>query len=219
MSTTPHVLRDVAAVLLDLDGVLVDSSPAVERHWRAFADRCAVDPHAILGIAHGRPSRDVIGTFVADVTSHLAWFEALEATDTEDVTALVGADHLLDRLPAERWAVVTSGGRAVATARLLAAGLPLPNVLVTADDVHRGKPDPEGYRLASTKLAAGQAAVAFEDSPAGIEAARGAGCIVVGVATTHDPAELHADLVVRSLADVEVHVGTWLDLSVHTVAR
>lgn len=215
MSGPLHQLGPVAAVLLDLDGVLVDSSPAVNRHWLAFADRCQVDGEAVLEVAHGRPSRDVIARFVPDpavAANHLDWFERLETEDTADVLALPGAQDLMAQLAGGRWAVVTSGGNAVAAARLQAAGLPVPDVLITAEDVVWGKPDPEGYRRATKLLGAEGLVVVFEDSPPGVAAGRAAGSTVVGVATTYPRAVLDTELVVRSLADVTARTAGPLEL-------
>ena len=132
------------ALLFDLDGVLADSTAAVERHWRAFARRHALDGDAVMRVVHGRRAVDSIRALTphADVDAELAWLVDGEASDTSDVVAIPGAAALLAALPADRWAVVTSGVRRVAEARLRAAGLPLPTHLIAADEIARGKPDP-----------------------------------------------------------------------------
>lgn len=197
----------VTALALDLDGILVDSTPAVERHWTEFAARVGVAPGHVLEVAHGRGSREVIAEFTSDVDSQLAWFETLEAADTADVVALPGARELLESLPRERWAIVTSGGRAVAGARIAAAGLFLPALLITADDVPRAKPDPAGYRAAVERLGFAGPVLAIEDSPAGVAAALRANCVVIGVQTTHTSNELGAAQgTISSLADLKVTV-------------
>lgn len=210
----------MGAVLFDLDGVLVDSSRPVRRHWSALAARLGLDVDEILDSAHGRPSRETIARLVPDATAaadHLSWFEQVEARDNDDVVALRGAHELIDGLPSDRWAVVTSGGDAVARVRLAAAGFEVPDVFVTADDVVAGKPDPEGYRKAAELLGADSRVVVFEDAPPGVTAGRAAGFIVVGVATTYPPAALDSDHVVASLADVTVRTTTPLDLDLRTV--
>jgi hypothetical protein len=130
------------ALLFDLDGVLADSTASVEHHWRAWAERHGLDPDALLQVVHGRRAidtiRDVAPTL--DAEAELAALVAAEAGDTAGVTASPGAAALLPRLPAGAWAVVTSGVRAVALARLQAGGLPLPPLLVPADEITRGSP-------------------------------------------------------------------------------
>jgi sugar-phosphatase len=165
------------AVLSDLDGVLVDSMTAIERGWRLWAEPASET-------LHGRTSQAVI----ADLAPQLdpaAEALAVERTQTERggaVSALPGAGDLLARWPRDRLAIVTSGTRGLATARLRAAGLPLPEVLITAERVSRGKPDPEGYLLAAHELGADPSeCVVLEDAPAGVEAGLAAGMHVVGV--------------------------------------
>jgi sugar-phosphatase len=166
------------AVVFDNDGVLVDSTASVERSWTAWAASRALDPAEIVAVAHGRPSRDTVAMFVseADRLAALAEVDELELRDTGGVTAVPGAVELVRQMPADRWAVVTSGNRALAGARIAAAGLPVPRILITSDDVRRGKPDPEGYALALRRLGVSpRHAVVLEDAPTGIAAARAAG--------------------------------------------
>ena len=165
------------AILFDLDGVLADSTASVEHHWRSWARKHALDPDALIAVVHGRRAIDTI----REVTPHLeaerelADLVAAEAGDTRGVTATAGAKALLERLPDDAWAVVTSGVRSVALARLRASGLPIPRLLVPADEITRGKPDPEGYLTASRKLGVEpRDCVVIEDAPAGIAAARNA---------------------------------------------
>jgi sugar-phosphatase len=197
----------IKGLLFDLDGVLVDSGPAVEHHWRKFAARNHLDPDPILSMAHGRRSIEVIETFIPSsaVADETAWFEDLEEHDVDGVTRLPGVSELLDQLPQQCWAVVTSCGTRLANARMFAAGVPLPSRLISADDVTLGKPDPEGYR-AGLKLLGVQAhsALVFEDAPAGIKAAHDAGIKVVAVATTFEASQLHAEVVVGDLRSISV---------------
>jgi sugar-phosphatase len=171
-------------LLFDSDGVLVDSDAAVLRSWTRWAHRWQLDADAVVGTVHGRRSADTVAVLIdpADRDRALADIDRFEVEDAGAVAALPGAAQLLASLPAGRWAVVTSGRRELATARLVAAGLPLPEVLVCAEDVPRGKPDPAGYLAAAAALGlASSDCVVLEDSPAGIAAGLAAGCSVVGV--------------------------------------
>lgn len=179
--------------LFDIDGTLVDSTPAVERSWRTWAAENGLDGDAILAVCHGRRAEDTLSDLLAPELVPTAYRRllALEMADLDSVVALPGAEHLLRSLPRDRWAAVTSGGRELMTARLQAAGLPVPDVLVAAEDVAVGKPDPAGYLLAAQRLGADPAdCVVVEDAPAGLEAGRRAGCRVLAVATSHTPEQL-----------------------------
>lgn len=206
------------AVLFDIDGTLVDSTPAVVRVWRTWGRRFGVDPDQILAISHGRRSEDVIARFLplAQQAGALREFERIEDAETGG-TALPGAAEALARLVPGQWAAVTSGRRDLMAARLSAAGLPVPAVLVTAEDVRAGKPDPEGYLRAAALLGvAAERCVVIEDAPAGVEAGNRAGAATIAVTTTHSPDSLtHATRVVGDLTQVEVQAhGTGLVLSV-----
>lgn len=185
--------RLAAEVLLfDMDGTLVDSSAAVEGAWRRFAARTGLDAEAILAVAHGRPTVEVIAEFATpgmDVAAETARIEAEEVDRTEGIVAITGAAALLGPLDPDRWAVVTSATTQLARRRLATAGLPRPKVLVSADDVMRGKPDPEGYLAAAEALGStGAEAVVFEDAEAGILAGRGSGATAVVVGGYDGPA-------------------------------
>ncbi len=192
---------EVDAILFDIDGTLVDSTAAVERTWRTWAAAHGADAEEILRVCHGRRSQDTIALFLpaAEQAAAVDELERLELDDLADTVALPGAVPLLSRLEPGRWAAVTSGPRALMQARLRAAGLPEPGVLVTAEDVSIGKPDPQGYLLAAAALGvdAGRCLV-VEDAPAGVEAGRAAGAAVLAVATSHDAS-------VRGGADATVH--------------
>ena len=199
------------ALLFDLDGVLADSTASVETHWRRWAAGHGFDGDAPMRVVHGRRALDTIREVAPglDAERELAALVAAEAGDTTGVTAAPGAAALLARLPAGSWAVVTSGVRQVALARLRASGLPEPPLLVAADEIARGKPDPEGYLAAAARLGrVPDECVVVEDAPAGVAAARAAGMRCVGVTTTHAAGALAgADLVVASLAALRVEVG------------
>jgi mannitol-1-/sugar-/sorbitol-6-phosphatase len=203
--TAPPAQR-VTAIVFDLDGVLADSTAAVERAWRRWAGEHGLAAADVLAIAHGRPSRDVVRELAPhlDAAEQARLVDGWEVRDTEGVAALPGALECVALARRGSWAIVTSGGRELATGRLRAVGVPLPEVLVTADDVARGKPDPEPYERAARELGvpAGECLV-VEDSPPGIAAARRAGMFVVAVATTHGEPELReADRVLASMEDV-----------------
>jgi len=178
-----------AAVLSDLDGVLVDSTGSVERTWRAWAARVGLPESALEGRMHGHPSAQVIAMVAPelDVARESAWVEAAQVDDAEGVQALPGAAELLARTAP--FAVVTSCTPALAASRLAAAGLPTPAHLVTIDRVARGKPAPDGYLLGARELGVEPSRCAVvEDAPAGVEAGKAAGMTVFAVLTTH-PAE------------------------------
>lgn len=199
---------DGEAILFDIDGTLVDSGEAVLRSWRAWALAVGVDPDAVAAVCHGRRSADTVADFVApaDRGSARELIDRLELGDLDGVRALPGAREVLARLPAERWGAVTSGSHALMTARMAAAGLPIPAQLVTAAEVAVGKPDPQGYRLAARLLGVDVTrCVVVEDAPAGIRAGVAAGARVLALSTTHARADLGgADAVVTDLSAVRV---------------
>jgi HAD superfamily hydrolase (TIGR01509 family) len=183
------------AVLSDLDGVLVDSTAEIERIWRRWATRHGLDPAEVVAASHGRRTVDLI-RLVAPQLDAEAEAARLELEGVESARALrplPGARELVASVPAERFAIVTSGSRALAVARLEAAGLPVPEVLVTAEQVEDGKPHPAGYLRAAELLGVEPAhSVVLEDAPAGVEAGLAAGMTVIAVATTSDESALQA---------------------------
>ncbi|MBB5897772.1 HAD family hydrolase [Kutzneria kofuensis] len=198
---------EVQAILFDIDGTLVDSTGVVERTWRAWAAEHGRDADAILRVCHGRRSEDTIADLLPPSERDAAVRELarMELADLDDVVALPAAKTLLSELPADRWAAVTSGSQELMRARLAAAGLPVPDVLIAADDVSAGKPDPEGYLKAAAALGHDIAdCLVVEDAPAGLRAGRAAGARTLAVATSHDAAELTADAVVEDLTSCRV---------------
>lgn len=178
------------AVISDLDGVLVDSVAASNRAWEEWGARHGLDGAAIGASNHGRPTRDVLAEHVPAKTidAEAAFLLELEVSDTRGVVAFAGAEGVL-ALPVV--AIATSCTLPLAHARLRAAGLALPDVLVSADQVVRGKPAPDPYLLAAERLGvAPSACVVLEDAPSGIAAGRAAGMTVWAVATTHAPSAL-----------------------------
>jgi sugar-phosphatase len=203
----PFSDRSFAAVLFDMDGTLLDSTPAVVRSWVTWAQEEGVDPRDLAG-HHGVPARAIVAKFVAAerVTESLARIEALEVADIADVVPLPGSQAASEALTvgaAQHWAIVTSSTAPLAAARIAAAGLATPDVLVTADDVDRGKPWPDPWLLAAKGLGVDPAdCLVVEDAPAGLEAARAAGCATLAVTTTTPRADLVADAVVTDLGEV-----------------
>jgi sugar-phosphatase len=175
--------------LFDLDGTLVDSLPVVERAWCRWADRFGIDHDEVLSFIHGKQAITSLRHFMAgrdeaDIQREFSALEKIEAEDTDGVIALPGAVALLEQLNAAGvpWAIVTSGSLPVASARIRAAGLPEPKVLVTAELVAKGKPQPDAYLLGAQRLALQpEACAVVEDAPAGIEAGLAAGCRVIAV--------------------------------------
>ncbi len=196
------MLITVDAVLFDLDGTLADSTGSVDRSWRKLADRLGLDFESMNGSYHGVPARQTLARLMAGSTEREiddvnAWLGEIEATDTEGVVAIRGAVDLLDSLPAERWAIVTSGTRRLATGRIAAAGLPMPKELITADDVAVGKPAPDPYILAARRLGfEPKRCLVVEDAPAGVASGLASGAMVLGLRTTHN------DLGIPTVADL-----------------
>ena len=197
-----------SAILFDLDGVLVDSARVVTRHWERWASRHGVSSKHVMEFAHGRTSAEIIRLVAPhlDAEQEGRLLEADEGDDTDGLEVFEAARRLLHALPPNAWAVVTSGKQRTAATRLRYGGFPTPKVLVTADDVRRGKPAPEPYLLAAQRLGLQPAqCVVVEDAPVGIEAACAAGMRAIAVVTTHRPHALgQADIIVRGIADVVV---------------
>lgn len=182
------------AFLFDLDGVLVDSRAVVERTWQRWAtERHPIDVDKVLHIAHGRRARDTLLILAPSLATdeEVAWLDATELADVEGLRALPGAKELLGSLPRDRWAIVTSCGRNLARLRLGSVGMPLPDVMVVAEDAKRGKPAPDGYVLGAERLGiAPSDCIVFEDAPAGVAAGKAAGATVVALTTNYDPNDL-----------------------------
>jgi mannitol-1-/sugar-/sorbitol-6-phosphatase len=194
-------------MLFDMDGVLVDSTPAVARVWTTWAHAHGFIPDEVVRQAHGRPSLATVRELLPD-GDHLAendWLEQAEIADISDVVALPGALQLLTSISPQQWAVVTSATRALAEVRLRAAGLPISH-LVTATDLQRGKPWPDPYLKGAEILRIAPAqCVVVEDAPSGVRAGKAAGARVLALRTTSTDAELltaGADWLVDDLSAV-----------------
>ena len=199
----------VAGLLFDSDGVLVDSDASVTRSWTRWAERYGLDAPSVLHVVHGHRAADTVVELLpqAQHADALERIHRYELEDTAAVAALPGARELTSGLPDGRWAVVTSATSGLAAARLAAAGIVAPEVLVTADDVSTGKPAPDGYRLAASRLGAPVGdCVVLEDAPSGVEAARAAGVrAVIGIGER--ALETDADVVVPDLRSVSYDAG------------
>ncbi|MES2595588.1 MAG: HAD-IA family hydrolase [Verrucomicrobiota bacterium] len=192
--------RNYQGVLFDMDGTLVDSRAIVDRVMRGWAAIHGFDVSHILAVSHGRRTIDSVSEFAVpgmDVEAEARMIEDQEIADTEGIVAITGAHELVARL-GDRWAVVTSASRELAVRRLTAAGLPIPAVLVTAEDVAQGKPDPAGYLKAARLLGVpADQCLVFEDAPAGLKAGQSAGCDVVAItAAVLHPFEINCPSVV-----------------------
>lgn len=203
-----------AAILFDLDGVLVSSVGSVERQWTRWAHEYGLDPDEVIAVAHGRPTIDTIREFVPrihkpiDVEEEMRLMEEREIGDMDCVHPVPGAADLLARIPPDRWTVVTSGTRPLAEARLKYVGLPIPPTMVTASDISRGKPDPEPYLKGAAALhVPAKECVVIEDAPSGVRAGQAAGARVIAIPTTYAREEIAgADYVVNRLSDLRVTV-------------
>lgn len=197
-----------SALLFDLDGVLIDSTPAVARVWHDWAVERGLDPETVVRMAHGRPSRTTIGKLLpgADIDREDREVERRELADLDGVVLLPGARELLNILPPERWTIATSCTRPLAEVRLRAAGLPIPKTMITSSDVKIGKPNPEPYLKAAAKLGvAASDCIVVEDAPAGIRAGKAAGAKVVAFLTTmprRDLEEAGTDWIIQNCADI-----------------
>lgn len=205
-------------MLLDLDGTLVDSTRIVVAGWEQFALRNGLRHEEVLAYSHGRPAGDIVRHFIpgAAADAELALQVAYEESHLEGIMPVPGAPQLLARLRGQPWAVVTSGWRRLAEARWRAAGLGAPPLLVPADELARGKPDPEGYLRAARALGVAPGdCVVIEDAPAGLEAARRAGMRAVGLLTTTPADRLQGVPLVRDLRAIDAAAtGDGLALSI-----
>jgi mannitol-1-/sugar-/sorbitol-6-phosphatase len=204
------VLVPFQGILFDMDGILISSLGSVERSWAAWARMRGIDPEAAIRVAHGRRAIETVARLRPDLDSEaeLKVIEDLEVADNEGLTVLPGVLELLAALPRERWTVVTSATERLARLRMAAGGIPVPERLVTANQVTRGKPHPEPFLAGAALLGLPPSAcVVFEDSSSGAQAGRAAGCTVVATTFSHPVASLDAaHYLVRDLTDVRAEV-------------
>jgi sugar-phosphatase len=210
MQLSPGSILQAQALLFDMDGTLVDSTAVVIKVWRRFAARHGLDAELILADSHGRRTEDTVAAFATagmDVAAEAAQVTAEEIADRDGIVEVPGAAALLAQLPHSRWAVVTSASRELATTRILAAGLPLPKVLICAEDVGHGKPAPDGYLAAAAALGIAPAnCLVFEDARAGLDAGHAAGMQVVALATTLPVEALGAECWIRDYRAVQIRM-------------
>jgi mannitol-1-/sugar-/sorbitol-6-phosphatase len=197
-----------AAVLFDMDGTLVDSSSCVESTWRMWAAKHGVDIDALLSISHGRQNHETIRLIAPhlETPEEIAFLVQTEEDCHEGIREVCGARALLDSMGAAApWAVVTSAWRTLAEKRLRLAGLPIPGVLITSDDISHSKPHPEGYLLAAARLGVAPTdCVVIEDAHAGIEAGRAAGMTVIGITTTFPRIQLGCEWCIGDFRELTV---------------
>jgi sugar-phosphatase len=208
---------DCAGILFDMDGVLVDSTPAVARVWSRWALLHGFDPEMATRLAHGRPSLATVQELLPNASPEVqrrenAWMEREEIADVADVVALPGARELLSALAPQHFAVVTSATRALAEVRLQAGGLlRFAQHLITSGDITRGKPDPEPYMKGAAVLRLRPVhCVVIEDAPAGIRSGKAAGARVIGLRTTSTDDELRAagaDWIVKDCSALRLASG------------
>ena len=198
------------AILFDMDGVLINSVPAVTRVWRNWARERGFDPETVVQMAHGRPSLSTVRDLLphADHEAENREVERREIADIEGIVPLPGAAALLRSLPRDRWAIVTSCTRPLAEVRIRAAGLPVPDLFITASDVTHGKPHPEPYLTGAARLGfAASECIVVEDVPAGIRSGKSAGARVMGFTPTCAAADLTAagaDWILPGCANISV---------------
>jgi sugar-phosphatase len=199
-----------SALLFDMDGVLIDSTPAVARVWYRWAIERGFNPDEVVSRAHGRPSLATVREYLPDADHEIEnrEVERREIEDLEGVLPLPGAVDLLASLPQDRWTIVTSCTRSLAEVRLRAAGLPIPRRMITSNDVANGKPHPESYSKAATLLGFSPGdCIVIEDAPAGIKAGKAAGARVIAFTTavqSSDVRQAGADWILNNCADIRV---------------
>jgi sugar-phosphatase len=217
-SSSAIFTKNFAALLFDMDGTLLNSMAVVERVWGAWAVRNGIDPIAFLPSVHGVRAVDTIrklGLLVDPVQEARDLAEA-EIADVEGIVEIPGARAFLNTLPPEKWAIVTSAPLELAARRLAAAGIPLPRLMVTGEDVSAGKPDPQGYLLAAARLGVrAEDCLVFEDAPAGILAGKAAGAEVAVITGAHAAASGTPHITLEHYTDVEARLGTDGRLSLH----
>jgi mannitol-1-/sugar-/sorbitol-6-phosphatase len=200
-----------SAVLFDLDGVLVDSTRSVERQWRIWAREQGISGDKVATVSHGVRAVEVIRAVAPHLNAEeeVRKLESREANDHDGVAVMPGAAELVHAIPADRWGVVTSGTRDLASERLHFFGIPAPKIMVTADDVAEGKPHPAPYLKGAELLGLDPAeCLVIEDAPAGIQSAHAAGMKVIALASTYPASALsEADLVIPKLQGIQVSLN------------
>ena len=208
--------RKFAAFLFDMDGTVINSIAAAERVWTDWAQRQGLDVATFLPTIHGKRAIETIGALMLPGVDPVLEADALlkaEADDLEGIVPIAGAVAFLKSLPPERWAIATSAPRELALLRMKAAGIPVPAVIVAAEDVARGKPAPDCFQLAARRLGfEAQDCLIFEDAPAGIAAAEAAGAslMVISATHTHPIATPHASIASYDALGIAVDHCGWI---------
>jgi mannitol-1-/sugar-/sorbitol-6-phosphatase len=201
---------ETKGILFDMDGVLVSSIGSVVRCWRRWAKMYDIPNADTYEVPHGMRAIDIVKSLRPDIDPEegLKAIEDMEIEDTADLIVLPGVKKLLESLPVERWAIVTSATKRLMLGRLKVAGLPVPERIISGDMVERGKPDPEPYRRGAALLGCrAEECIVVEDAPSGVGAGKAAGCRVLGVLGTHSAEELReANWIVASLEGLKVTV-------------
>lgn len=201
----------VRAVLSDMDGTLVNSTAVVERTWTRFAGRHGLDASEVTAACHGRRTAEAVAEFVpsgVSVPRETAIIDTEEIEDVEGIVEVEGVARLLASLPVDRWALATSEDRELVMRRMAAAGLFLPPVTITAEDVVNGKPAPDGYLAAAQALGVSPTdCLIFEDTPAGLQAARASGAQVIAVGMTLQERDLGGEQWIRDFTTLRVGVA------------
>jgi len=197
------------AVIFDLDGTLIDSVEAIRRIWQAWGNQHKIADPNLLEIATSTRTVEAVRLLAPhlNIAQETEYLELAEATELDGVVIVEGAKELILSLPRQSWSIVTSITRRTALAKLNHVNLPIPAVLVTADDVSRGKPAPDGYLLAAERLGVeANQCVVVEDTLRGVQAACAAGMMVIGLATTHSVKQIkQASMIVSSLRNIKVN--------------
>ncbi|PDT50534.1 glycerol-3-phosphatase [Sinorhizobium fredii] len=210
MPVISSTLGPYGALLFDMDGTILTSIAAVERAWSAWARRIGAPIEEVLSYLHGRRAIDTISHFSppgTDILSEVRWLDAREQQDMDGIAELPGAGTFLRALPKHRWAVVTSANRHLAIQRMAAAGLPLPQVMITSNDVSQGKPHPEGYQRAAATLGINpQRCLVLEDTRSGVRAGLSAGAEVLHIAGTESVDQSPVKMTVNGYKHLSVDV-------------
>lgn len=203
--------RSFAAFLFDMDGTLLDSITVANRIWTQWANTHALDPAEVMAAMHGMQVAQTMRRFAParmDIDREALTLTQAELDDVEGIAEIAGASRLLDSLPSGRWAIVTSAPRRLAIARLNAVGLPVPEVLITAEDVEFGKPAPDCYIAAAKALGVDISdCLIWEDAPAGVQAAGATGACVVIISATHSKLIQSSHPIIESYEAVELELS------------
>ncbi|KAI9030130.1 HAD-like domain-containing protein [Phycomyces nitens] len=200
------------AIVFDLDGTLIDTTPLVVKHWMDFAAKHNLDGEKILAMSHGRRTIETLQAWVPEEATPemVEYYERKLAMETEGVSILPGVEDLLRKIPVGRYGIYTGGTQFMAESRLIQCHMVIPDVMYTGDKVAKGKPFPEGYLAAAKDLGADpKECVVFEDAPSGVKAAITGGMKCIACATTHSVEELReagATYIVEFLTDVDIQV-------------